>query len=171
MSFSLKNFSVLFMSPDFFENNDPETDTIGTANLADIKTIGVVNSESSYKIEADQKLRSSLGVDVVYSHKLNVDLKVASDMSAAALAALDGQVKSIVLAPKSIVIPDDASDLSDAGVVIPAGVKVIVFKGDTVRITEDVKMGTMEVIPLTLSVETIATTKADLKKEFGFSLA
>ncbi len=171
MTFSLKNYSVLYMPPDFFDNNDPATDTIGTANLASIKTIGVVDSESSYKIEPEQKGRSSIGVEVIYSHKLSLNLKIASDLDAATLAVLDGQIQSIVLAPKNIIIPDGVADLSDPNVVIPSGAKVIVFKGDTVKITEDVKMGTLEVIPITLNIETIATRKEDLKKEFGFTLA
>ncbi len=172
MSFSFKNYNVLYMPPDFFENNDPGAgDTIGTANLADIKTIGTLTSDSAYKIEPDQVGRSSTGVNVIYSRKLTIEMKIASDLTAAQLADLDGQIKSIVLAPKEIIIPEGAADLSDATVIIPTTSKVIVFKADTLEITEDVKLGTLQVIPITLKMEIVAPNGSPLKKEFGFTLA
>lgn len=169
-TFSLKNYAILQTEPTFFGENVAGTDTIATANLLNFKTIGVVESGSGYTLEPNQVIKDSLGDEVVYSHKLNLELKVASALIDAQLAALDGKYLSIVLAPKAIKIPDDALDLSDADVVIPTTEKVIVFAPGTIKVTESVKMGTREINPLKLAVELVATTKADLKKEFGFTL-
>lgn len=170
MSYSFKNYNVLTMPPDFFFNNDPAVDKIGQVNLSEIKTIGTVTSDTVYKIEPHQVGRSSTGVGIIYSHKLTIDLKISSDLTSAELAGIDGKIKSIVLAPKDIIIPDGVSDLSAPGVVIPLNAKVIVFKPDIIKVIEEVKLGSLEVIPIQLQLETIATTGEELKKEFGFNL-
>lgn len=168
MIFKLDNYNVLFDTSDIF-SRDNSTENIVTADLPNIKTLGVVNNESNYKIEPQQVIVDSLGEEVIGTYQLDFDLRVTSVMDATKLSLLDANLVSIVLAPKTIKIANDASDLSATENDIPTGSKVLVFKPGTIKITEEVKLGNREINPLTLKQTVIANLKSQLIKEFNIT--
>lgn len=169
MTFKLDNYNVLFDTTGMFGR--ATTENIVNADLPNIKTLGVVDNDSFYKVEPKQVLTDSLGEEVVASYGLELELKVASVLDSAKLALLDSNLVSIVLAPKTIKIDDAAADLSAAGNVIPTGSSLIFFKPATIKVTEDVKIGNRDVNFVTLKATAIANTKPELVKQFNIVLA
>lgn len=165
MIFRLDNYNVLFDTSGMFGRNI--TENITSADLAEIKTIGVVDNDSYYKIEPKQVIIDSLSEEVILSYGLEIDLKISSVVEDAKIALLDSNLCSIVLAADTLKIDDAASDLSSAGVIIPANSKLIFFKPSTIKIIEDVKIGSREVNILSLKANAIANTKSGLVKEFN----
>jgi len=169
MTFRLDNYNVLFDTSGMFGRN-AATENIVNADLQYIKTLGVVENDSSYKIEPKQVITDSLGEEVITSYGLELELKVASVLDNTKLALLDSNLVSIVLAPKTIQIDDAAADLSAVGNVIPAGSVLTFFKPATIKVTEDVKIGSRDVNVIVLKATAIANTKAELSKQFNVVL-
>jgi len=170
MGFKLDQYHVLYTEPTFFYEKTAGVDKVLTANLGAIKTLGIIDNESEYKLEPDQLLTDSLGYEHIASYKMDVKLNVSSEVTAAKLADVDGKYLTLVLVPKSVKIPDDATDLSDADVAGLDAKKLIYFAPGIIKVQESVKIGSTKINPIILSVATTDVLKSNLKKEFEVDL-
>jgi len=162
MTFKFDNYSVLFEKTGL-HNRTPNTLT-PTADFPNIKVLGVVGKDSSYKIEPSEVITDSLGEEVVISYKMEAEIKVQSELSAETIALIDSELISLVLVPKTTKVNLNSADFSSNNVVTSA--KILITKPATAKLSEDVKFGSHEINPLVIKLSTIANTKAELIKEF-----
>jgi hypothetical protein len=169
MIFNLDKYNVLYTKAPIFDK-DPTTDKITTADLPQIKVMGVLDNESGYSIEPDQVVVNSLGHEVVATYKLSIDLNVQSVLTETQIEEIENNLLSIVLLPEKVKIPKEALDLSSSGITGFAGSKAIVFAPLQLKVKEAVKIGAGKINPLVLTGMFIETSKEKLKKEFEFNL-
>lgn len=169
MPFKFDNYSVLFTNTDLYYQ-DAVTYNIVATDFPNIKTLGVIKSDSFYKVEPKEVIADSLGEDVIASYQLDVELNVESVVDDAKKLLIDGEMLSIVLVPKTVKIDEAASDLSATGNVIPTGSKFLVFKPGTAKVFDNIKLGNREINPLNIKLSALANTKAELIKAFNVTI-
>jgi len=167
MTFRFDNYYVLFEKEGLYYKQPTK---IVSDDLANIKTLGLVGKDSSYKIEPSEVINDSLGEEVILSYKNEVEINIESELDTTTIALLDSELVSLILIPKENKVNLSLSNLSITGHKLLDGSKVLVFKPATVKLYEDVKLGNKEINPLKLKLNTIANTKNELIKEFVFEL-
>jgi len=167
MTFRFDNYYVLFEKEGLYYKQPTK---IVSDDLANIKTLGLVGKDSSYKIEPSEVINDSLGEEVILSYKNEVEINIESELDTTTIALLDSELVSLILIPKENKVNLSLSNLSITGHKLLDGSKVFVFKPATVKLYEDVKLGNKEINPLKIKLSTIANTKNELIKEFVFEL-
>lgn len=167
MTFKFDNYSVLFEKEGLYYKQPAK---IVPDDLINIKTLGLVGKDSSYKIEPSEVINDSLGEEVILSYKNEIEINIESELAPSTIAMLDSELVSLVLVPKENKVNLSLTDLSVVGHKLLEGSKVFVFKPATVKLYEDVKLGNKEINPLKIKLSSLANTKNELIKEFVFEL-
>lgn len=163
MTFKFDNYSVLYNKTGLY-GNDPATYHIGTSDLSSIKTLGVINADSFYKVEPKEVITDSLGEEVILSYQSDIELNVENELTTQQLIDIQGELTSIILIPSTAKIDISQADLT--GAVLPSGTEVYIFKPATGKIFEDIKLGSREINPTKIKLTSIANTKDELIKKF-----
>ena len=163
MTFKFDQYNVLYNKTGLY-NNDPATYHISVTDYLNIKTLGVINSDSFYKTEPKEVIIDSLGEEVILSYQAEAELNIENELTLQQLTDIQGELISIVLIPSSSVIDNSDPDLTGAN--LGSGTEVYVFKAATGKVFENKKIGSREINPTTIKIISIANTKEELIKKF-----
>ncbi len=165
MVFKLDHYHIFYNSTNFYDNDT--TVKITNSNLSDFKFLGIADNKSKYTIEPKDVFVTSAGNEIIASYNLEIQLNIVTDIEKI-YDTLINQDISIVLVPRQVSVPENATILADAENVNNA--EIIVFKPARARITEDVKMGVNEVNPKILKFVTSSGNQKELKKVYKVEL-